>query len=184
MFCSWLSYQCSSEWPCGVVVGGWSVFRKTLSFCCRRAASKVMSSTLLCWPITIRGRCWWYGSRGWTFPPIPHYMLLLCNQWQQRGSLTEWCLTRKCIWSTGVAWISSMQKKYHPLTFINSYWIVNGDQTVDVRTSEGVGGAFQHWWQWCERRATLWMAAQIFMSAALVHCYPKCIANGGDCVGK
>jgi len=35
----------------------------------------------------IRGGCWWYGSR--TFPPISHCILLLCDRWQQSGSLTE-----------------------------------------------------------------------------------------------
>ena len=45
----------------------------------------------------IRGRWWWYSSRGWTFPPRFCYILLPCDRWQQRGSLTEWCLTWKCI---------------------------------------------------------------------------------------
>ena len=30
-----------------------------------------------------RGRSWWYGSRGQTFPPISHYILLLCDRWQK-----------------------------------------------------------------------------------------------------
>ena len=45
----------------------------------------------------VRGRCWLYGSKGWTFPPIFHYSLLPCDKWQQRGSLAEWCVTWKCI---------------------------------------------------------------------------------------
>ena len=70
----------------------------------------------------VRGRCWWYGSRGWTFPPIPFYMFL-CYRWQQRGSLTQWCLTWKCIRSKGVSSNSSMGKKWHPLTFLYTWWV-------------------------------------------------------------
>jgi len=33
--------------------------------------------------------CWWYGSRGWTFPPVTHCVLLLCDRWQRRSSLTS-----------------------------------------------------------------------------------------------
>ena len=73
----------------------------------------------------IRGGCWWYSSRGWTFPPIFCYILLLCNRWQQRGSLTEWHLTWKCGWSKGGSLNSSMQKIVAPLKFN-----VNGDQWV------------------------------------------------------
>lgn len=27
-------------------------------------------------------RHWWYGSRGWRFPPLFYYMLLQCDSWQ------------------------------------------------------------------------------------------------------
>ena len=50
-----------------------------------------------------RGRYWCDGSRDWTTPPIFHYMLMLCDRWQQRGSLTKCCLEQKCIWSKGVS---------------------------------------------------------------------------------
>ena len=51
----------------------------------------------------IWGGCWWCGSRVWNFPPIFYYVLLLCDRWQQRGTLTEWWLTWKCVWSKGVS---------------------------------------------------------------------------------
>ena len=70
-----------------------------------------------------RGGCWWYSSRGWTFSPISCNMLLLCDRWQQRCSLTEWHLTWRCIWSRCVELNSSVQKKWHPLTFISTYWL-------------------------------------------------------------
>ena len=69
----------------------------------------------------IRGE-WWYGSRGWTFLTLLCYMLLPCDRWQQRGSLTEWHLTWKCMWSKGVALNSSMWKKWHPLTVLDTCW--------------------------------------------------------------
>ena len=70
----------------------------------------------------IRGRCWWYDSRGWTFPPIFHYILLLFNRWLQRGSLTKWCLAQKCARSKGVSLNSSMKKKNTPLTLTDVCW--------------------------------------------------------------
>ena len=46
----------------------------------------------------LRGRWWWYDSRCSTFPPIPGYILLPCDRWQQRGRLTKRHLSRKCGW--------------------------------------------------------------------------------------
>ena len=67
--------------------------------------------------------------------------------WQQRGTLTKWCLTWKCTWNKGVSLNSSMQKKWHPLTFVNAcewFW----KPTSRREHSEAVGGAFQLWQQW------------------------------------
>jgi len=61
---------------------------------------KVMTPVLSCWP---RSKYWWYGSRGWIFPPTYCYILFLWDMWQQRGNLTKWCLTQKCVWSKGVS---------------------------------------------------------------------------------
>ena len=71
----------------------------------------------------IRGRCWWYGRRGWTFLPIDHYMLLPCDRWQQRGSVTEYHLTWKCVRSKDVSLNSSLWKKLQPLTFTQDCWM-------------------------------------------------------------
>jgi len=67
----------------------------------------------------IRGRCCRDGSRGWTFPPILHYILLPCDRCQQRGTLTKWHLTWKRIWR-GVTEFLHVEK-WHPLTFIDAY---------------------------------------------------------------
>ena len=70
----------------------------------------------------IRGGCWWYSSRRWTFLTTFHYILWSCYKWQQKGSLAKWHLTWKSIWSKGILLNSSVQKKWHPLTFIDPCW--------------------------------------------------------------
>ena len=57
------------------------------------------------------------------------YILLLCNRWQQRGSLTKWRLTWKHGWSKRVSLSSSMRKnctRWHLLTFAEHLWRQNG----------------------------------------------------------
>ena len=56
----------------------------------------------------IRGGCWWYRRRGWTFPPTFCYILLPCDRWHHRGSLTQWW---KCVGSKEVKLNSSMRGK-------------------------------------------------------------------------
>jgi len=77
----------------------------------------------------VRGRCWWYGSRGWTFLPILHYILLHCDRWQQRGSPTvsmkQWCVTDSLI--------SQCKKKIAPFDICWHLLNICGDQTVYVR---------------------------------------------------
>ena len=75
------------------------------------------------WACDVRGGWWWYGGRSWTFPPIFHYVLLLCVRWQQRGSLTKRSMTWKCVWSKDVELNSSVKEKCYPLTFIDAYWM-------------------------------------------------------------
>ena len=71
----------------------------------------------------IRGRCWWDGGRGWSFPPVFHYISLPCDRWQQRGSLIECCQSWKCTWSKGVGLNSSMWNKWQTLAFLDVYWM-------------------------------------------------------------
>ena len=72
----------------------------------------------------VRGECWWYDSRGWTFPPIFCYILLLSNRWQQRCSLTKWHLTFMSCKSVSLNF--SMQKKNcthgHSSTLAECLW--------------------------------------------------------------
>jgi len=88
----------------------------------------------------VRGGCWWCGSRGWTFLSMSHYVLLPCDSWQQRGSLTGWCPTRKCVWSKGVSLNSCMQKKWQPMAFIDTWRPKSGYEHHEV-----MGGVFQQW---------------------------------------
>ena len=129
---------------------------------------------------SIRGRCWWYGSRGWTFLPIFYYVLLPCDRWQQRGSLTEWCLTWKCVWSKGVSVSSSTWKKLHPLTFTDACWTLMETKQW-VWAQRGTGGAFQQRWQWVTLTGIDCFKCSM---QAFVHRWWKCIADGGDCVER
>ena len=130
----------------------------------------------------IRGGCWWYGSRGWTFPPIFHYMLLPCDRWQQRGSLTIWRLIQKFIWSKRVWLYCSMREDgsyWYSSVFTEHLWRPNSR----CSHHEAVGGAFQQWWQ---RQWVTFTGADCYKHSmqALVHCWWKCIANSDDCVEK
>ena len=86
---------------------------------------------------------WWYGSRGWTFPPISHYTLLPCDRW--RSCVTEFLHVEK-------------------MALIDLHHLLNcsGDQTVDVSTLR----------QWVVRFSSgnsnsgSLLLVQIFMSAA------------------
>jgi len=60
-----------------------------------RAAPKVMPSILFYWPTTSEADGGDKGSGGSIFPSVLHYILLPCDRWQQRGSLTKWYLTWK-----------------------------------------------------------------------------------------
>jgi len=125
--------------------------------------------------------CWLHGSTGQTFPPIVHYILLLCDRWQSRGALTKWHVTWKSGWSKGMSLISSMRRKWHLLTFIDACrifmdtkqwkwaqwgggWYISAVVTVTWKTShflDGHADLYEHCMQ------------------ALVHQQWKCIVNDG-----
>ena len=55
---------------------------------------------------------------------------------------------------------------------------------IDIHwRSEVVSGVFQQWWQW---QWVTFAGADLYERSmqALVHCWQKCIANGGDYVEK
>ena len=119
----------------------------------------------------VRGRCWWYESRGWSFPQVFHYILLSRDRWKQRG---KWCLTWKCIWNNVMSLNSTMQKKWHLLTFINTCWTFM-DTKQWCEHSEVVGGVFQQWWQWVTSTGADFDERSM---QAHVYFWHKCRANG------
>jgi len=89
-----------------------------------RTAPKVMPPILWCWQ---------YNSRGWTFLSISYNILLLCDRWQQRSSLTEWSLMETCIeqkYGTEFLHEEKMATTDTHQCLLN----VSGDQTADVGT--------------------------------------------------
>jgi len=60
---------------------------------CTRATLKVLSSILLSWPMTSEVDAG--GMVVKVEPSHQHPVLLPCDRWQQRGSLTNWHLTWK-----------------------------------------------------------------------------------------
>jgi len=87
----------------------------------------------------IKGEWWWYGSGGWTFPPVFHYTLFHATD-GSRGAVWQ-----NSIWPGNAdeakvcRWIAcSMWKRLHSLTFIDSCWMLmetkqcfsNGDSDV------------------------------------------------------
>ena len=129
----------------------------------------------------VRGRYLQHGSRSWTFPPAFHYILLPRDRWQQRGRLTEWHLTWKCVLNKEVELNSSTRKKkcthWCLLILAEGSW----KPSSGCEHSEAVGGAFQQQWQWVTSTG-----ADIYKHGmlALVHSWQKCIANGGAYVEK
>ena len=114
-------------------------------------------------PHNIKG--WWYGSRGWTFPPIFCYNMMLHDRWQQRGSLTKWCLTWKCGWSKGVSLSSSMWKQLYPLTFTDACWVF-------METNQ---------WMWAQRGSGWWVSVAIAKVSQLHWCRFLRMQHAGSC---
>ena len=118
-----------------------------------------------------RGRYWWYGSRGWTFPPIFHFILLPCGRWQQRGCLTSWHLPRNCGWSKGCHWSPPCGKNdthWHFLMLNECWWRPNSE----CEHSEVVSSAFQQWQCWktlfCSWEFVLSKSVIVLFAAAVV----------------
>ena len=72
-----------------------------------------MPLVLLCWPVTLQADA---GGMAVEVEPSNQYSILFPrDRWQQSGSLTEWHLTWKCVWSKDVSWNSCRQKKMAPV---------------------------------------------------------------------
>ena len=91
-----------------------------LYFNTMRCAPKVMPLNLLCWPTTSEVDVGGNSSRGWTIPPIFHFVAMwqiTAEGWSDKMvSDMATCMKQRC------ALHSSMKKKWHPLTFIKTCW--------------------------------------------------------------
>jgi len=141
-------------------------------------ALRVKLPILLCWPTTSEANVGGvYGSRGCTLPPTYCSILLPCDRWQQRGSLTEWWLTWKCRWSKGASLNSPMWKKWHPLTSINACWTFK--ETKQWMWAQWAGG-------WCVSAVMTVTQMPPFgqpRTAVTPH-NEEHLSPGGDCVEK
>ena len=99
----------------------------------KRIAPKVMPPILFYWPTRSEADVCCMAVVCWTFLSMFCYILLLCNRWKQRGSLTTWHLTWKCVWSKGVSLNSSTQKMA-PVNIYQCLLNVYGAHTVAVST--------------------------------------------------
>jgi len=128
-----------------------------------RAALKVMSHVVIL-AHNIRGGCWWYSSRGWTFPH--HYAVPFCCR-VTVGS-------RGLVWQNGV-WCGSVYEvkvwkwgpicgkngpHWHSSTLGEHLWRPNSG----CEHSEAVGSVFQQWQQQYEKQAKFQTTLQIFTS--------------------
>jgi len=130
-----------------------------------RADPKVMPPISLFWPIMSEV----YSRRGWTFPLIFHYFLLLCVRRQQRGTLTEWHLTWGVDEVKVCRWIPSCRKHgihWHLLMLAECLQYISAVATATWKTSHVLNG-----------HADFYECG----TQAPVHCWWKYIANGGDC---
>jgi len=123
-----------------------------LVFSLRKGCSKRNAFYVTMLAHNIRGRCWWYGSRGWIFPPMFHYILLL----RGRGALWQngiWC--QSAHEAKVHPWIPPCREKkgthWHSSTLAEYFWRPNRG----CEHSEEVSGTFHecnmqhvhHWWK-------------------------------------
>jgi len=104
-----------------------------------------------------KGKWWRYGSRGWTFPSILHYILLPCDKWQQgavwSNNIWHENMDEAKVWN----WIlSSIKNGTHCHSLILTIHLCKPNSGFEH--NEVGGCTFQQWWQQCERQAVFWIA--------------------------
>ena len=120
---------------------------------------------------------WWGGSRGWTFPPVSHDVLLPCGRWQQRGTLTECYLTWKCRCSEG-----GISEFLHEEKNGTCWLFMGTKQWTWVQWNDGccVSAVVTMW-----KTSHIWDDHADFYEhgmQALVNSWQKCVTDGVDCV--
>ena len=128
--------------------------------------------------------CWWYGSRGWIFQPVFHYILLPCNRWLQRSNVTK--QTSHTEVHTKKRYVTEFlhAEKIAPTDIHWCLLNVDGDQPTDVSTVRG-GWCISAVGQWYDRHAILQRAVQSCHTTkwrASWSAHLCKLANGGDYV--
>jgi len=129
----------------------------------------------------VRGRGWWYGSGGWTFLSIFHFVAV--QQMAAEGQTdnlepnTEVHLKQRCI--TEFFPCRKNCTHWHSSVLAERLWRPNSR----CEHSKVVGGVFQHWQQ---RQWVTSAGADFYEHSmkALVHHCQKWITNGDDYVEK
>ena len=124
----------------------------------------------------VRGGCWWYGSRVWTFPPILHYILLQWDRWHQRGS--KWYLPWKYTWSKGVIEFLNMEK-IAPIDVHQHWWCWSWTL---LETKQWMWPQWSG--EWCIPVVTTVTVGRLSQCSSCSLPEKKYIANGFDCVEK
>ena len=110
------------------------------------AALKVVLPVLWSWPVTSEADVG--GMAAEVEPSHQHPVIVLpCDRWQQRGTLTEWCLIWECGWSKYVSLHSFGSWKWLSVTFINACWMFM-ETKQRLWLQWGSSGAFQSQQQW------------------------------------
>jgi len=83
----------------------------------------------------IRGECWWYGSRGWTFPPTLHCNSIVVTCQTAAEGLSEKLVSDVEVWmKQGVSLNFSTRETLHPWTFTDACWTF-----MEIQ-----------WWMWAQ----------------------------------
>ena len=123
----------------------------------------------------IRGRCWWYSSKGWTFLPITHSMLLPCDRQQQRGTLDRMASDMEVHMKRRGGSEFFHEKKtgtrWHSLMLTKHLW------SPDSGYEHSKGTAFLQWWQQVTSTGADFYEHR---KQAFVRCWRKRRANTGS----
>ena len=134
----------SLNWYYTPLICSFHSFFRGLEVAYYEGCSKSNASYFMMLTYDIRGR-WWYGSRGWIFPPVFYDMLLPCDGWQQRSSLWHSGIWSVC--ETKVLSLNSCVEKgstqWHSSILAEHLWRPNSG----FEHSEVVDRLFQPWQQ-------------------------------------
>ena len=135
-----------------------------------KAALNVMPPILLCWPMTSEAAV---GGMTIGAEPSCQQSVTCCCRVTDGSKWTVW---HNDICHGGVSFSFSMRKKWHPLIFINTCWMLKETKQ----------------WMWAQWSSGWCISVVLDDSAVLyerdmqtlVHGWWKCIANGGDYIEK